>query len=215
MEKPAQRSAAQFIDPDAPLAALRTAAAGCTGCDLYIHATQTVFGEGPESADVMLIGEQPGDTEDLAGRPFVGPAGRILDKALADAGIDRARVYVTNAVKHFKWVRRGKKRIHQKPKAIEIEACLPWLMAEIDRVKPEVILCLGATAAQSLFGSSFRVTKDRGKALPSNLAPLVVATVHPSSLLRQPDPAARAEAYRRFVSDLGLAAAALQRGRAR
>lgn len=215
MAKPPERSAAQFVDPNASLAALRKAAAGCTGCDLYLHATQTVFGEGPDSADVMLIGEQPGDSEDLEGRPFVGPAGRILDKALGDAGIDRSRVYVTNAVKHFKWVRRGKKRIHQKPKVIEIEACAPWLMAEIDRVKPEVILCLGATAAQSLFGPSFRVTKDRGKPLPSNLAPLVAATVHPSSLLRQPDPAARAEAYDRFVSDLGLAATALKRGRAR
>lgn len=206
-----EATAARFIDPHASLAELRRAAAGCTGCDLYKRATQTVFGEGPPGADVMLIGEQPGDAEDLAGKPFVGPAGRLLDKALGDAGIERRRVYVTNAVKHFKWVQRGKKRIHQKPKVIEIEACAPWLMAEIDRVKPEVILCLGATAAQSLFGSGFRVTRDRGKALSSNLAPLVAATVHPSSVLRQPNPAARAAAYDRFVADLGLAATALRR----
>ena len=207
----AERTAARFIDPDASLAELREAAAGCTACDLYRRATQVVFGEGPAPAEVMLVGEQPGDAEDRAGRPFVGPAGKLLDRALGDAGIDRGRVYVTNAVKHFKWVLRGKKRIHQKPNVIEIEACLPWLMAEIERVRPEVLVCLGATAAQALLGRSFRVTRDRGKPVPSNLAPVVTATVHPSSLLRQPDPAAREADYQRFVADLALAAKVLKR----
>jgi len=211
--RPARRqdTAARFIPPGAALAELRAAAAGCTACELYKCATQVVFGEGPAPADIMLVGEQPGDSEDLAGRPFVGPAGRLLDRALADAGIDRGRVFVTNAVKHFKWVLRGKKRIHQKPKIIEIEACRPWLEAEIECVQPQVLICLGATAARALLGRGFRVTRERGKPVASNLAPTVLATVHPSSLLRQPDPAARHEEYRRFVADLAVAAGVLGR----
>jgi uracil-DNA glycosylase family protein len=200
------KTAQIYIEPDASLAQLRALAAGCTACDLYKHATQTVFGDGKANSAFMLIGEQPGDHEDLEGHPFVGPAGHLLDKALADAGIDRKQVYVTNIVKHFKWIVRGKKRLHQKPKVIEINACEPWLMAEIDRVKPHVILCLGATPAQALLGRAFRVTRDRGKPIPSNLAPTVMATVHPSSLLRQPDPDRRAADYARFVADLRVAA---------
>ena len=195
--------------------ALRREAATCKRCDLYKCATQTVFGEGPEDARVMLVGEQPGDAEDRAGHPFVGPAGKLLDRALADAGIDRGRTYVTNAVKHFKWVRRGKKRLHQKPNAIQIEACLPWLESEIAEVTPEAIVLLGATAAQAILGKSFRVTKERGKRLPSNLAPTVVATVHPSSLLRMPDRSAWEKEYRRFVDDLRVAASKPRRSAAK
>ncbi|MCD6074084.1 MAG: phage polymerase-related protein [Rhodospirillales bacterium] len=204
------RSAAEFIDPDASLTQLREAAKGCTSCDLYKHATQTVFGEGSRTALLMLIGEQPGDSEDKEGYPFVGPAGRLLDKALADAGIERKRVYVTNVVKHFKYIVRGKKRLHKKPTVIEIRACRPWLEAEIEKVRPQGILCLGATPAQTLLGRAFRVTKDRGRKVASNLAPVVMATVHPSSLLREPDPKARDENYRRFVSDLKKAAKAVK-----
>jgi DNA polymerase len=193
------------IEPDASLAELRAAAAECTACDLYRHATQTVFGEGPADAAVMFVGEQPGDAEDVAGRPFVGPAGRLLDRAMAEAGIDRDAAYVTNAVKHFKWIARGKKRLHQKPRVIEIEACSPWLAAEIERVKPRVLVCLGATAAQALLGRRFSVMRDRGKPVPSNLAERVIATVHPSSLLRQPDAESRAREYGRFVADLRAA----------
>ena len=162
------------------IASLRREAADCRACDLYKNATQTVFGEGAQGAEVMLIGEQPGDAEDRAGRPFVGPAGKLLDRALADAGIDRGQAYVTNAVKHFKWIQRGKKRLHQKPNVIQIEACVPWLQAEIEVVAPHVIVLLGATAAQAILGKSFRVTRERGKPVPSNLAPMVIATVHPS-----------------------------------
>jgi len=197
------RTATPFVKPDATLAGLRAAAEHCTGCDLYHNATQTVFGEGPDDAAVMLVGEQPGDAEDRAGHPFVGPAGRLLDKALAEAGIDRSRVYVTNAVKHFKWsVVRGQKRLHQTPKVIEIRACAPWLRAEIERIRPRVLILLGATAAKSVLGPGFRVTRHRGEPIPSALAELVVATVHPSSLLRLPDPRARARAYAGFVADL-------------
>jgi DNA polymerase len=203
-------SAADFIDPDASLKELRAASKGCTGCDLYKHATQTVFGEGPRDALLMLIGEQPGDSEDKEGAPFVGPAGRLLDRALEDAGIERKRVYVTNVVKHFKYIVRGKKRLHKKPKVIEIRACRPWLEAEIEKVRPHGILCLGATPAQALLGRAFRVTKDRGKKVASNLAPVVMATVHPSSLLREPDPKAREENYGRFVEDLKAAAKAVK-----
>ncbi len=164
-----------------------------------------VFGEGPKGASMMLIGEQPGDYEDVAGKPFVGPAGKIMDRALEEAGIDRARVYVTNAVKHFKWEPRGKRRIHQKPNTREIAACRPWLEAELRIVRPNLVVAMGATAGQAIFGPSFRVTRDRGKVLSSKLAPRVLATVHPSSLLRQPDEASRHREYERFVADLRAA----------
>ena len=189
--------------PDRPtLPTVREAAKDCQACDLYQLGTQTVFGEGARRAELMLVGEQPGDQEDLAGHPFVGPAGKLLDKALAEAGIDRARVYVTNVVKHFKWEPRGKRRIHAKPNAAEIAACRPWLETEISLVKPQVLICLGATAAQALVGRSFKVSKQRGAIIESTLAPIVTATVHPSSILRAPDDEARREEMRRFVQDL-------------
>src|SRR5881227_3089518 len=184
------------------VATVREAAAHCTACHLYKRATQTVFGEGPKRAAMMLVGEQQGDYEDVAGKPFVGPAGKIMDRALEDAGIDRSQVYVTNAVKHFKWEPRGKRRIHQKPNSREIAACRPWLEAELRLVKPKLLVCLGATAAQTVFGPSFRVTRERGKVLSSKLAPRALATVHPSSLLRQPDEASRQREYKLFVTDL-------------
>jgi len=187
------------------LSDVREAARECTACHLYKHATQTVFGEGPKDAAIMLVGEQPGDYEDVAGKPFVGPAGKIMDRALEEAGIDRKEVYVTNAVKHFKWEPRGKRRIHQKPNACEIAACRPWLEAELRLVKPKLLVCLGATAAQAIFGPSFRVTRERGKVLSSKFAPRVLATVHPSSLLRQPDEQSREREYKRFVLDLRAA----------
>jgi DNA polymerase len=192
---------------------LREAAAGCQACDLWKRGTQTVFGEGARGASLMLVGEQPGDQEDLSGHPFVGPAGRVLDRALADAGIDRAAVYVTNVVKHFKWEPRGKRRIHKKPNAGEIGACRPWLDVEIELVRPRAIVCLGATAAQALLGRGFKVTADRGRFIESALAPLVLATVHPSSLLRAPDERTRREETRRFVGDLRKVARALRSGR--
>jgi DNA polymerase len=187
------------------LKALAEAACACTACPLYKHATQTVFGEGPNRALIMLIGEQPGDAEDLAGIPFVGPAGRIMDRALEEAGIDRKKVYVTNAVKHFKWEPRGKRRIHKKPSSRDIAACRPWLKAEMRLVKPKVAVALGATAAQTIFGPAFRVTRERRKVLSSSLASKVLATVHPSSLLRQPDAASRKREYANFVADLRVA----------
>jgi len=192
------------------VAALREAAARCTACHLYRNATQTVFGEGPEGARVMLIGEQPGDAEDLAGHPFVGPAGRLLDRCLADAGIDRKQTYVTNVVKHFKWVPRGPRRIHSKPGSVEIEACFPWLEGEIGAVKPRIVVALGATAAQALFGKRFRVTRDRGRPVPFALAPCALATVHPSALLRAPDEETRHREIERFIEDLRRVAAILQ-----
>src|SRR6059036_2225876 len=185
--------------------AVREAAKDCEACHLYKGATQTVFGEGPKNAFIMLVGEQPGDYEDLAGKPFVGPAGKIMDRALEEAGIERSQVYVTNAVKHFKWEPRGKRRIHKKPNSREIAACRPWLEAELRLVKPTLLVCLGATAAQAIFGPSFRVTRERGKVLSSKLAPRVLATVHPSSLLRQPDEESRQREYKRFVLDLRAA----------
>jgi uracil-DNA glycosylase len=187
---------------------LREAARNCTACDLYKHATQTVFGEGPPKATVVFVGEQPGDREDLAGRPFVGPAGKLLDEALVEAGIDRSKVYVTNAVKHFKWVpdERGKRRIHKKPGASEIAACRPWLNAELGLIKPHVLVCLGATAAQSLLGQDFSVSRQRGQPIQSTLAPHVMATVHPSSILRARDDESRQEQMRAFVSDLSKVA---------
>jgi DNA polymerase len=184
------------------LRTLKSAARGCRACDLWRNATQTVFGEGKAEADVMFVGEQPGNDEDLAGHPFVGPAGRILNEALAQAGIERDRTYVTNVVKHFKWEPRGKRRIHAKPKAGEIGACRPWLDAEIAVVHPRIIVCLGATAAKALLGNSFKVSVDRGRFVESSLAPLVTATVHPSSILREPDSQARREAMKAFVRDL-------------
>jgi uracil-DNA glycosylase len=184
---------------------LREAARDCRACHLYKRATQTVFGEGPKHAPIMLVGEQPGDYEDVAGKPFVGPAGKIMDRALEEAGIDREHVYVTNAVKHFKWEPRGKRRIHKKPNSREIAACRPWLEAELRVVKPKLVVCLGATAAQTVFGPSFRVTRERGKVLSSKLAPKVLATVHPSSLLRQPDEQSREREYKNFVADLRVA----------
>ncbi len=185
--------------------AVREAAKDCEACPLYKRATQTVFGEGPKRATMMLVGEQPGDYEDVAGKPFVGPAGKIMDRALEEAGIDRSQVYVTNAVKHFKWEPRGKRRIHQKPNSREIAACRPWLEAELRIVKPKLVVAMGATAAQTIFGPSFRVTRERGKVLSSKLAPRVLATVHPSSLLRQTDEASREREYKHFVTDLRAA----------
>ena len=187
------------------LGEVREAARSCTACHLYKNATQTVFGAGPKRAPIMLVGEQPGDYEDVAGKPFVGPAGKILDRALAEAGINREEVYVTNAVKHFKWEPRGKRRIHQKPNSREIAACRPWMEAEMRLVKPKLVVCLGSTAGQAFFGPSFRVTRERGKVLSSKLAPKVVATVHPSSLLRQPDEVSRDREYAHFVVDLKTA----------
>jgi uracil-DNA glycosylase len=206
---PARRppSAAHDLIPERPgLDGLRAAAAGCTACDLYRDATQTVFGEGASGAEVMLVGEQPGDGEDRAGRPFVGPAGRLLDKALEEAGIDRRLAYVTNVVKHFRFQRRGKVRLHKKPNAEQVHACFPWLEAELAVVRPRVLVLLGATAAQALLGSSFRVSHQRGELLESELAPRVLATVHPSSILRAPDDQARALAYKGFVADLAVVA---------
>ncbi len=195
-------SAADFLPEYRTLATLREAAAGCRGCPLWTRGTQTVFGEGPKRARVMMVGEQPGHEEDLAGKPFVGPAGRVLDRALEAAGIARGDVYVTNVVKHFKWGAKGKRRIHAKPNRMEIAACLPWLEAELDIVKPAVLVCLGATAAQALLGPKFRVTKQRGQWVPARWAPHVMATVHPSAILRAPDDAARHAEMERFVADL-------------
>jgi uracil-DNA glycosylase len=197
--------------PDRPtVTSVREAAKTCRACHLYKPATQMVFGEGPARATVMMVGEQPGDAEDLAGHPFVGPAGKLLDRALADAGIDRKLVYVTNVVKHFKFEPRGKRRIHAKPNAAEIAACRPWLETEIALVKPRVVVCLGATAAQALLGSSFKVTKQRGAFVPSPLAPRVTATVHPSSILRAPDDESRRAEMLLFVRDLKRIAAAIE-----
>ena len=200
-----------LLPEDLTLETVRDVASGCKACDLYKRGTQTVFGEGPKRARIMMVGEQPGDAEDIAGHPFVGPAGKLLDRALEDAGIDRRIVYVTNVVKHFKWEPRGKRRIHAKPNAGEISACRPWLETEIALVKPRVLVCLGATAAQALLGKSFKVSKQRGEFVDSSLAPLVTATVHPSSILRAPDDEARREEMKRFVSDLKKVAAALSR----
>ena len=193
-------TAAPLVPERPSLPKLREAAAGCTACDLHKTGTQTVFGEGARSAEAMFVGEQPGDQEDRAGRPFVGPAGRLLDEALEDAGIDRTQVYVTNVVKHFKWVGRGKRRIHQKPNWQEAAACRPWLDAELAVVEPRVLVCLGATAAQALLGRQFRVTKERGKPVDSDLAEHVLATIHPSAILR--DPETREQEYAAFVDEL-------------
>jgi DNA polymerase len=210
MPKPPRKDAAERI-PDRPtIPKIRAAAKECTACDLYKGGTQTVFGEGADRATLMLVGEQPGDAEDLSGHPFVGPAGKLLDRALVEAGIDRAAVYVTNVVKHFKWEPRGKRRIHKKPNAGEIAACRPWLDTEIALVKPRGIVCLGATAAQALLGKQFKVTAHRGEFIESPLAPVVMATVHPSSLLRAPDEETRHRETKRFIDDLRKARRALK-----
>lgn len=197
-------SALPWVPQQATLQALREAAIRCEGCELHKCATQVVFGAGPEGARVVLVGEQPGDEEDLAGSPFVGPAGRLLSRALEEAEVDRSALYVTNAVKHFKFIERGKRRIHAKPGGIEISACRPWLEAELEAVKPELVVCLGATAAQSLMGRDFRVTRDRGQFQPHRWAKQIMATIHPSALLRMPEPDRREQEYRLFVHDLAL-----------
>jgi len=199
------------IPPHPTLKLLHDAAQGCRACDLWRDATQAVLGEGRAKTEVMLVGEVPGDKEDLAGKPFVGPAGKLLDTALVEAGIDRKGVYITNAVKHFRWEPRGKIRIHKKPSASQIAACRPWLEAEIRLINPKLIVLMGATAAQSLLGASFRVTQHRGELVESRYAPLVTATVHPSSILRAPDEETRGEEMRRFIEDLRRAAARLRK----
>jgi uracil-DNA glycosylase len=199
----AEKATTVELIPEHPtLRALREEVQGCRGCELYRYATQAVFGEGPRSARIALVGEQPGDEEDRQGHPFVGPAGKLLNKALEEAGIDRSNVYVTNAVKHFKFEERGKRRLHKKPKMSEIKACKLWLEAEMSLIKPEVIVCLGATAAQALLGPKYRLTKERGKFVEHHLAPHVTATIHPSAVLRAPDAEGRHEEYRKLVDDL-------------
>jgi uracil-DNA glycosylase len=191
------------------LGALRAAAAKCRACPLHRNATQTVFGEGAPELGVVFVGEQPGDQEDIAGKPFIGPAGGILDCALHEIGIERSKSYVTNAVKHFKWEPRGKRRIHQKPSSREIEACRPWLNAEIRSLEPQFLVCLGATAVRSVFGKDVPVLKNRGRWMPSLFSPKTLITIHPSSILRAPDAAARERAYADFVADLRVVAKAL------
>jgi uracil-DNA glycosylase len=203
-------TARDFLPDARTLTGLRRAAAGCRGCPLYEHATQTVFGDGPARAPLMLVGEQPGNDEDEQGRAFVGPAGKLLDRALEQAGIERRDAYVTNVVKHFKWVPSGRRRLHQKPNAREIGACLPWLEEELRLVRPEALVCLGATAAQALLGRTFRVTAHRGEALPSELAPYVTATVHPSSILRARSDEERAQQMQSFIEDLRKVAEVLR-----
>ena len=206
-----ETSAEEFFPERKSLKAFREAAADCKACDLWKRGTQTVFGEGRKLSIVVFVGEQPGNEEDLTGHPFVGPAGRLLDDALIEAGIDRAQTYVTNVVKHFKWEPRGKRRIHKKPNAGEIKACRPWLEAEISLVKPKVIVCLGATAAQALLGPQFKVTKQRGQFIESTLAPYIMATVHPSSILRAPDDETRHDEKRKFIDDLKRVARVLSK----
>ena len=200
--------AASFVPAGASLAELRAAAARCTGCELYRRATQTVFGRGPAEARIVLVGEQPGDQEDLKGAPFVGPAGEVLDRALAEVGLDRARLYVTNAVKHFKFVERGKRRIHQTPRLSEIAACRPWMEAEIAAIKPGVLVCLGATAARVIVGPDFRLLRDRGRFLPTRWSEKTIATLHPSAVLRGEDATQQARLYGMLVEDLKLVAGA-------
>jgi len=207
MGRTPEHSSADFFPPRITYNTLREASRGCRGCELYKLGTQTVFGEGPRDARVMMIGEQPGNEEDLDGHPFVGPAGRLLDKALAEAGIDRKTVYMTNAVKHFKWKPAGKRRLHQKPKASEVAACRPWLNGEIEVIHPQIIVCLGATAAQSMLGNAFRVTKSRGEWFDHD-GGRIIATIHPSAILRAPDQD-REQEYRHFVADLAIVARAV------
>ena len=198
--------AEEFLPDQPTIDRMRAAAADCKGCELWRAATQTVFGEGSDHATLMLVGEQPGDREDIEGKPFVGPAGRVLDTALESAGIPRAQVYLTNAVKHFRWVRRGKRRLHEKPNSQQVRACRPWLEAEVKAVKPRLMVLLGATAAQAVLGPTFRVTSDRGKVLETPLGIAGLATVHPSSILRSPDDESRDQAMDAFVRDLKVAA---------
>jgi uracil-DNA glycosylase len=200
------------LPPNRNLTSLREAVQGCRACELYEGTTQAVFGEGLARSEVMFVGEQPGDREDREGHPFVGPAGRMLDKALEEAGIDRKLAYVTNTVKHFRFSERGKRRIHQRPGSEHIKACRPWLDAELEAIRPRVLVCLGAVAAQALLGSKVRVTKDRGKPLESDLAPVVLVTIHPSAILRERDAPAREEAFQGFVADLKVVAEELSRG---
>ena len=210
---PPSPGAEEFLPTRRTLPALRAAAPSCQGCPLYLTATQVVFGEGPTDARVMFVGEQPGDAEDRQGRPFVGPAGKLFDRALVEAGLARDQAYVTNAVKHFKFEQRGKARLHKRPKTGEIGACSPWLRAEITAIKPQILVLLGATAGQAIFGAQFRITQERGRPIPSALAPLVIATAHPSAILRAPDADARAEAFRELVKDLKLVARELKKRR--
>lgn len=195
-------TASEFIPEHPTLHALQEAVQSCRACDLYAHATQAVFGEGPSSAQIVFIGEVPGDEEDRQGHPFVGPSGKLLDRALAEAGIDRSLVYVTNAVKHFKFEERGKRRLHKKPNGLEIRACRPWLEAEIKLIQPQIIVCLGATAAQAIFGGTYRLTKERGTFVRNAWGPHVTSTIHPSAILRAPDEEQRRIEYEKFVADL-------------
>ena len=203
--------AQDFVPIHPTLPKLRAQIQRCRGCDLYRHATQAVLGEGPPHARIVFVGEQPGNDEDRQGRPFVGPAGKLLDRALQDAGIARSDVYLTNAVKHFKFEERGKRRLHKKPRTSEVQACAPWLEAELELIRPEIIVCLGATAAQAIFGSAFRVTKSRGKFFPHEFAESATATVHPSAILRAPTDRERHDQYRQFVAELRAIAARLRR----
>jgi DNA polymerase len=200
-----ERNARDFIPERPTLPLLKTAIHDCLGCDLYLNATQAVFGEGPATASILLVGEQPGDQEDQIGRPFVGPAGRVLDRALGDAGIDRTSVYVTNAVKHFKFEERGKRRIHKKPSQSEVKACRPWLEAESAIIQPVVIVCLGATAAHSVFGPEYRLTRERGRLVTHSWARWATSTIHPSAILRGSDQAQRHVEYEKLVTDLTVA----------
>lgn len=203
-------SAQNFLPEKRTLAALREAAKFCKGCDLYKNATQTVFGEGPSHSDLVLVGEQPGDQEDRQGRPFVGPAGRLLDKALSEAGISREQVYVTNAAKHFKFIWRGKRRLHQKPSIREVVACRPWLEAEIDAIRPKIVACMGATAAQSFLGRPVPITKERGKFIYSESGPIAFITIHPSAIYRHREKNEQDEEYRRFAAEMKLLQRKLQ-----
>jgi uracil-DNA glycosylase len=205
-----KRSAADFLPPDRTLENLRAAAKSCRGCDIYKNATQTVFGEGPQQASVIFVGEQPGDVEDRSGHPFVGPAGRMFDKALAEASLPREKVYVTNAVKHFKWTPQGKRRKHQKPLMSEVMACKPWLQAELEALQPKILVCMGATAAQSVLGKPVPITKERGKFLKSDLGLIAFITIHPSAIYRHPQKEEQEKEYRRFASEMKLIQRKLQ-----
>jgi uracil-DNA glycosylase len=210
IERAEKISAADFLPPNRALESLREAAKSCKGCDLYLNATQTVFGEGRSHASVMLVGEQPGDIEDQQGAPFVGPAGRMLDRALEDARISRDKVYVTNAVKHFKWIWRGKRRLHQKPSIRQVIACRPWLEVEIEAVQPQILVCMGATAAQSVLGKPVAIMKERGRFIDSVLGKLAFVTIHPSAILRQRDSDEREQEYHRFAAEMKVVKRKLQ-----
>jgi DNA polymerase len=211
-DREAPKDATPFLPERLSLPALREAASECEGCDLYLAATQTVFGEGPKSARVVFVGEQPGDSEDREGRPFVGPAGKLFDRALAQAGIERRTTYVTNAVKHFSFEPRGKARLHKKPRVGEVRACAPWLRAELKVIQPDVLVLLGATAAQAVFGPSFRISRERGVVKSGEQAKSIIATIHPSAVLRAPDDEARKELFEQLVADLRIVAGLLDGG---